>query len=229
VGIGRAVRQIGTVLHKDLVVELRTKEILLTMSMFAVLVVIIFSFAFYTNEERARVFAPGILWVTVVFAGSIGLGRLFERERESGALDALLLSPLSARSLYLAKFAGNLLFTVVMELLAVPLVLIFFSLDVDRPGLFVAAMLLGTIGYCSVGTLFAAALSGARLRELLLPLVVYPLVVPVVIAGVKATAEILAGAPDRAVLSWIQFMVGFDLLFGFLSMWLFGKLVGEGH
>lgn len=212
------------ILRKDLLVELRTKEVLLTMGLFAALIVVIFSFAFYVDDDRARAYAPGILWVTILFSGTIGLNRLFDREQENDCMSALLLSAAGPKAIYLAKSLGNLLFTLVMEVLTVPLILLFFAIDVDRPGLLVAELVAGSIGFCFVGTLFAAMLVRARMKEVLLPLVVYPIVVPVIIAGVKATEAILNGYPTDEVVSWIRFVVAFDILFVVLSVWLFERM-----
>ena len=220
----RGMRNVQVILRKDLLVELRTKEVLLTMGLFAALTVVIFSFAFYVDDDRARAYAPGILWVTIIFAGTIGLNRLFDREQENDCMSALLLSEAGPKAIYLAKSLGNLLFTLVMEILTVPLILLFFAIDVDRPGLLVAELVAGSIGFCFVGTLFAAMLVRARMKEVLLPLVVYPIVVPVIIAGVKATSAILSGYPTDEVLSWIRFVVAFDILFVVLSVWLFERM-----
>ncbi|GMV39710.1 MAG: hypothetical protein AMXMBFR64_14260 [Myxococcales bacterium] len=225
--LGRAVdgaRHVGTILRKDLLVELRTKEVLLTMGLFAVLTVVIFSFAFYVDDDRARAYAPGILWVTVIFSGTLGLNRLFDREQENDCMSALMLSSAGPKAIFLAKSLGNLLFTLVMELLTVPLILLFFDLSVDRPALLLLVLLAGTVGFCFVGTLFAAMLVRARMKEVLLPLVVYPVVVPVIIGGVKATSGILNGYPTDEVVEWARLLLAFDLVFVVLSVWLFERM-----
>lgn len=226
--MSRAFSHFFLVLQKDVLVELRTREVLVTTSLFALLEVIVFSFAFHTDEARSRLFAPGIIWVSILFAASLGLSRLFERERENGALEGLMLSPLSPVTLYLAKTVGNILFTFAMELVAIPMVFLFFSPPLENVGAFVLVVVLGTVGFCSIGTLFAAALAGSRMGQVLLPLVVYPLVVPVVIGGVKATAGVMGAGRPEDVWNWAQFMAGFDVLFLFLSAWLFERLLTEG-
>ena len=219
-----ALRTIHIILKKDLLVELRTKEVLLTMGLFAVLTVVIFSFAFYVDDDRSRAYAPGILWVTVIFSGTIGLNRLFDREQENDCMSALLLSAAGPKAIFLAKSLGNLMFTLVMELLTVPLILLFFDLSVDRPGLLLLELVAGTVGFCFVGTLFAAMLVRARMKEVLLPLVVYPVVVPVIIGGVKATSGILNGYPTDEVMEWTRLLLAFDLVFVVLSVWLFERM-----
>lgn len=222
--VALGVRHVGTILRKDLLVELRTKEVLLTMGLFAVLTVVIFSFAFYVDDDRARAYAPGILWVTVIFSGTLGLNRLFDREQENDCMSALMLSSAGPKAIFLAKSLGNLLFTLVMELLTVPLILLFFDLSVDRPALLLLVLLAGTVGFCFVGTLFAAMLVRARMKEVLLPLVVYPVVVPVIIGGVKATSGILNGYPTDEVVEWARLLLAFDLVFVVLSVWLFERM-----
>jgi heme exporter protein B len=218
-------RSLWLLVQKDLLVELRTREMLLSMVLFSLLLVVLFSFAFYTDQERARVYAPGILWITVIFAGTLGFNRLFDREIEDGALDALFMSGAGLRVVFVAKALSHLVFTLLMELLTVPLLIVFFDLEVTTPGLLALSLFLGTVGFSFVGTLFAALLVGARMRDVLLPVVIYPLVVPVLIAGVKSTSGILVDAPFKETGSWLQFMLGFDILYVAMSTWMFSKLM----
>lgn len=139
-------------------------------------------------------------------------------------MSALMLSSAGPKAIFLAKSLGNLLFTLVMELLTVPLILLFFDLSVDRPALLLLVLLAGTVGFCFVGTLFAAMLVRARMKEVLLPLVVYPVVVPVIIGGVKATSGILNGYPTDEVVEWARLLLAFDLVFVVLSVWLFERM-----
>ncbi|NUN16368.1 MAG: heme exporter protein CcmB [Myxococcales bacterium] len=219
------IQHFWVVFRKDIRIELRTREILLTMGLFALLLVVVFSFAFYTDAERSRIYAPGILWTTVVFSGTIGLNRLFERENENGCLSGVLLTPISPRMVFVAKAMGNLLFTLLMEILTVPLLVMFFSLDIQPVGIFLSGLLLGTVGFCFVGTLFAAMLSAARMKEVLVPLVVYPIIVPIIIGGVKVTAVVLNDYPVEEALNWLKLIAGFDLLFVSLAIWLFEPMI----
>jgi heme exporter protein B len=218
-------RTLVVLLRKDVLVELRSREILFTMGIFALLLVVLFSFAFYTDVERARVYSPGILWITVLFAGTLGLNRLFERETTNGALDGLLLCPAGPRTVFVAKALAHLLFTSVMVALTLPLLVVFFHLEVPSPWALLGSLFAGMVGFCFVGTLFAAMLVGSRMREVLLPVVVYPLVVPLLIAGVKSSSGLLAGDMGAEVGGWIQFMIGFDILFVVLSTWLFDMML----
>jgi len=216
------------ILGKDLKVELRTREVLLTMSLFGILVVVIFAFSFQLDQAATRAVAPGLLWVTVVFAGNLGVARVMDKERELGAFQGLLLARGGPIALYWAKAAGVFLFMLAMELLVVPLTLLFVSIDlpVGGIGLLVVALLLGTLGFSLIGTLFGAMLADARMREVLIPVVVYPVVVPVLVAGVKLTAHAFdpaLGEPE----GFLPLMLGFDVLYLAVAPWVFGRTMVE--
>jgi heme exporter protein CcmB len=222
-----ALRQYLAMVRKDLQVEFRTRDILFTTALFALLMIVIFAFAFLTDPTRTRDYGPGIIWVTVLFSSTVGQNRLFERERENGCLWAMLLSPADPGVVFLAKATAQFLFTTLMELPTLVLILVFFDLNVTMPGPFVAAILLGTVALSLVGTLFSAMLMNARMKEVLLPLVTYPLLVPVVIAGVKVTA-VSVGAPVLEEPGmWLQFLLGFDMIFGVATWFLFGRMIRE--
>jgi heme exporter protein B len=239
-------RQIGAVFYKDLLVEARTRETILSMLVFAVLIGLVFTFAVFVNQETIRKIAPGIFWVAITFSGTLGLSRSFAREREAGGLRGLLMTPAGRGAIFAGKMLANVAFMVVVELLLIPLFSIFFDLPLlEVAGSFAAVVLLGTIGFAAVGTLFAAMLENARLRELLLPVIFYPIVVPVIIAGVEATGGLLflsdaarAAAKGAATLGsmdairdkvwqWIQILMAFDAIFLAASAWIFEYLVTE--
>ncbi len=218
-------RQVQAVVARDLTVEWRRRDVLQSMVLFGVLQVIVFSFAFYTDAERARLFAPGIVWVSVLFAASLGVMRLVDREREEGCLEALVMSRLHPSALYGAKLLTTVGFVFAVELVVVPLVFVLFSLKSVWFAPLVAGIALGTVGFCAVAIVFGAALAESRMRELLMPLVVYPLAMPVVIAGVKATAGALQPIAPSETWSWVRFLAGFDILFVFLCGWLFERVM----
>ncbi len=220
-------RETWLLLRKDVLVELRTREVLATMGLFALLLVVVFAFAFSVDETRARLVAPGIVWVVVLFSATLGLGRVIDREREGGCLEALLLSPVGPGAIYLAKSLGVLLFALVCEALTLPMMLIFLGVELPTEGigLFSLALFLGTAGFALVGTLFASMLAATRMKEVLLPLVVYPVVVPVVIGGVELTTIALGGGLPSDARGWLELMAGFDLLFGALCAWLYGRVM----
>lgn len=214
--------------EKDLRVELRTKEIVLTMGYFGFLVVLIFSFAFFQDSATITSVAAGILWVAIAFSGTLGLGRVFEREKEGDCIRALLLSPIPRPSIYLGKAFGVVIFMVVVELVVVPSVYFFFNLDLDgtRTGILVGTVLLGTLGYAIIGTLLAAMLLRARAKDVLLAIVLYPLILPVLIIGVKATGVLLEPAPVWTELTlWLRILGLYDLVFLVASLWIFEPLL----
>lgn len=221
----RALGQFVAVLRKDLTIEFRSRDILYPMALFSFLLVVVFSFAFLSDPAKARDYGPGIVWVTVLFSSTVGLNRVFDRERENGCLWALLLGPVPAGAVFAAKVVGHLLFTGLMEALTLPLILLFFDLPVVDVPAFLAAVALGTVGVSLVGTLFSAMLMNARMKEVLLPLVTYPVLVPVVIAGVKVTA-LAVGAPlAEEPGPWLKFLAGFDMVFGVVTLLLFERMV----
>lgn len=216
---------------KDLRLELRSKELLLTMGYFGLLVVLIFAFAF--SGGRSVPMPPlvaGILWVAVAFSGTLGLGRAFEREREDDCLRALLLTPVSRSAIYLGKTLGVLVFMVCVELVVLPATFFFFNVRLDG-GAFARLVLtlsLGTVGYAILGTLLAAMLAKARAKDVLLAVIFYPLVLPVLIVGVKATTALLDPLePTDALGTWLRLLAFFDLAFGVVALWIFEPLVTD--
>ncbi|MBI2376214.1 MAG: heme exporter protein CcmB [Deltaproteobacteria bacterium] len=227
-GIGAIVRGALAILDKDLRTEARSKEILLTMGFFGLLVVLIFSFSFYRGDVPLETIVPGILWVAIAFSGTLGLSRAFERERENDCIRGLMLSCVPRSSIYLGKLLGILTFMFVVELFVAPSVAFFFSVPLDgaRIARIALVLFLGTIGYAVVGTALAAALLRAHSRDVLLAVVIYPFVVPVMIAGVKATSALLEPKPALADFElWMRFLLFFDSVFLVISLWTFESLL----
>jgi heme exporter protein B len=223
------VRTALLVLRKDFAIEVKSREVLFTTLFFAVSCVLIFSFAFVVEGQPLENAAAGILWIAIAFAGTLALGRTFERERYGETLRALLLAPAPRPALYVGKLLGVLLLLVVAELLLTPLVAVLFQANLfANPLLFAALLITGTIGFASVGTLFAAMLVRARSRDVLLPILLYPITVPVIIAGVRGTSALLASPPDDTVATmWIGLLTAFDVVFITLSLWTFEPLMTE--
>ena len=217
------------VLKKDVAIEMRSYEILSTTLFFAVACVAIFSFAFVKEGQAEVDAAAGILWIAVAFAGTLALGRTFERERYGETLKALLMAPSPRPAIYLGKLLGIVTLMFVMEALLVPMVAFLFNAPFfARPALLVALLALGTIGYAAVGTLFAAMLVRARTRDVMLPILLYPITIPVIIAGVRGTSALLASPVDDAVaMLWIGMLGFFDVVFITLSLWTFEPLMTE--
>jgi heme exporter protein CcmB len=217
------------VLKKDFAIELRSYEILSTTTFFAVACVAIFSFAFVKEGQADVDAAAGILWIAVAFAGTLALGRTFERERYGETLKALLLAPASRPAIYFGKLLGIVILMFVTEVLIVPMIAFLFDAPLfSRPLLLVALLGLGTTGYAAVGTLFAAMLVRARTRDVMLPILLYPITIPVIIAGVRGTSALLASPVDEPVATlWIGLLGFFDVVFITLSLWTFEPLMTE--
>jgi heme exporter protein B len=214
--------QLRVLVWKDLLVEARGRETLLAGVVFALLVLVIFNFAFDLRVENVPAVAPGVLWVTVTFAGIISLGREFARERDRGTLDGLLLAPMDRSALYLAKVIKTVASMLVVEAVALPAFIGLFNLAIDLP-LLVLSLLLGTLGLAGVGTLFAAIAAHTRAREALLPLLLFPIQVPVILATVKSTGAAIRvpGLEPPEIGQWLGLLVAFDALFLGLSVLLF--------
>jgi len=222
--------QVATLAAKDLRVEFRSKEIILTMMFFAVVIVLMFSFAFLREMSDGRVVAvadvaPGFLFVSVLFAGTLGLSRAFDRERESDTMRGLLLSPVPRSAIFLGKAAGIVVFVGLTELVVLPSVWFFFEAPIGRQPLMLALVLvLATLGFAIVGTVFAAMLLRVPSRDVLLPVVLYPILMPLLIAGIKALAGVFAGNPQWF---WIKFLIVYDASFAVAALWIFESLVIE--
>ena len=217
------------VLRKDFAIEVRSREILSTTLFFALSCVLVFSFAFVKEGEPLEDAAAGILWIAIAFAGTLALGRTFERERYGETLRALLLAPSPRPAIYVGKLLGIVLLLTVAEALLVPLVALLFQAALFAHPLLLGGLLLaGTIGFCAVGTLFAAMLVRARTRDVMLPILLYPITVPVIIAGVLGTSALLQTPADEPVaLLWISMLVSFDVVFVTLALWTFEPLMTE--
>jgi len=216
-------RTVWLVLRKDFLIEVRSREILYTTVFFAVACVLVFSFGFVHDGEPIEGAAAGILWIAIAFSGTLALGRTFERERQSETLRALMIAPVDRPALYVAKLLGVLALLLAVEALVVPLVALMFQAPMFTEPLTLAALLIaGTVGFAAVGTLFAAMLVRARSRDVLLPVLLYPITVPVIIAGVRGTAALLQAEADVGMArAWLSMLVFFDVVFITLALWTF--------
>jgi len=217
------------VLRKDFAIEVRSREVLYTTLLFSMSCVLVFSIAFVKEGEPLEDAAAGILWIAVEFAGTLALGRTFERERYGDTLRALLMAPAPRAAIYVGKMLGIVLLLTVVELLLVPLVAILFHAPLFAQPVLMAALLgAGTIGFSSVGALFAAMLVRARTRDVMLPILLYPMTVPVMIAGVRGTAAVLQSPADTAsAVMWIGLLAAFDVVFVTLALWTFEPVMTE--
>jgi heme exporter protein B len=213
---------------KDLRIELRAREIVPTMALFGALISVLASVALYVDEATGREVAPGVLWIAIAFAGTLGLSRTWGRERDEGALKALLLAPVSPAALFVGKALGALAFVLITELVVAPLVAVLLHAPVaEYAGAFALLVLLGTVGFVAAGTLFGAMTARTRARDLLLAVVLYPLVSPALLCGVVATREVFHGRPLGQLLDWVKLLVAFDTAFVIGGAWLLGPLLTD--
>jgi heme exporter protein B len=204
-------RKAWYIARKDIVAELRTREMVSTMGAFSVLVILLFAFAFDLRVAKAGTVAPGALWVVVAFAGMLGLNRSLTSEIDRGSFDALLLTPIDRSAIFLGKALGIIVFMFAIEAVILPLFVIFFNLPFLQPTIiFIVA--LGTIGYGGIGTLLATMSSNTRLREVLLPVLLLPIAIPALLAAVKCTAGALDGREFAEWANWFGLLVAFDLV-----------------
>jgi heme exporter protein B len=220
-------RKIAAIVAKDIAAELRTREMSSSMVVFSLLVILIFNFAFDLRADNQQALAPGVLWVAIAFAGMLGLSRSFIMEKDRGSLEGLLLTPVDRSAIYLGKMIGNVLFIVVVEIVILPIFVVLFNLSVEDLPLLLGVMILGTVGFAGVGTLFSAMAVHTRAREVLLPILLFPVVVPVMLASVKLTAAILDRVAFDEVQNWFSLLVAFDAIFMALSVILFDFVVEE--
>ena len=218
--------KVWAVFSKDLRTELRTKEIFSAMAVFSLLVVLVFAFALPAKLQDSKDVAPGLLWIAFIFAGVLGLNRSFIIEKDRGSLEGLLLAPLDRSAIFLGKVVGNFAFIVTVELLTIPVFSLLFNYSALNWGL-IPVVVLGTLGFAEIGTLFAAMAVNTRAREVLLPVLFFPIMLPVVIAAVQATAAVLANRPFEEVSGQLQFIGFFDIIFFILPLLLFELVIEE--
>jgi heme exporter protein B len=227
--MGAFFRVAWIVMRKDLTVEVRSREIVYTTLFFAVSCVLVFAVSFVRDGRALEDAAAGILWIAIAFAGTLALGRTFEHERHTETLRALMLAPCDRPAIYIGKLAGILALLAAVELVVVPLVALLFQAPLfARPLLMLGLLGCGTTGFAAVGTLFAAMLTRARSRDVLLPILLYPVTIPVMIAGVRGTMALAQPAPDVAMAGlWLSLLLCFDVVFVTLALWTFEPLMTE--
>jgi len=220
------VKQTLLLLWKDLLLELRRRDSLLTMFFFGTLLLFVFHFSFDLPPDRVAEMAPALLWLAFLFTGTLGLTQLFQVERENHCLDALLLSPLDRGALFLAKSCFTLLLMFLVEAVVMPLFWILFNLQEWNllPQLFLVT-LLGTVGFCVLGTIMSAITLRARARELLLPLVLFPLMIPVILATIRCMENIMSAGELGAAWSWLRLLLGFDVIFVTVGILMFDRVI----
>ncbi|MCS7041968.1 MAG: heme exporter protein CcmB [Bryobacteraceae bacterium] len=213
-------RQAWTVAQKDLRSEFRTKEALNASLSFALVILLLFSFAFDPTAEMTREISGGLLWLVFAFAGALLLNRSFARELENDCLDVLVVSPVPAAALFLGKALANYILLLGIEAVCLPVFGVFYNADWTRqPAWLAIVILLATWGITIIGTMFSALTVNLRLRELMLPMLVYPMLIPCLMAAMQLTTALMAGqAPSGDQLAWVRMLVGFDIIFTALSV-----------
>ena len=219
-------RKIGAIVAKDVTAELHTRELISAMLVFSVLALLVFSLALDMRGPVARAAAPGVLWATVAFASTLGLSRSLAREQQTGCIDGLLLAPVERSAIYFGKALGNLVFTLVVEVGLLPLASVLFDVSLLRPAVLLVTAL-GTVGYVAVGTLLAAIAVNTRAREVLLPILLLPLAVPVLVSAVQATSGLVEGAALADVGGSVRLLVVYDLVIVAVSMVAFGYVLED--
>ena len=220
------IRATTAIIRKDLAAEWRSRELFSAMFVFALLVILIFNFALELDARARAAVTSGVLWVTFAFAGTLGLNRSMATEKDRGCLDGLLLAPVDRAAIYFGKAIGNLIFMLIVELIVLPVYSLLYNTNLFQPGLLLV-VLLGSIGYVAVGTLLATMAVQTRTRDILLPILLFPLIVPILIAAVKASGGFLQGLAFSEVLNWINLLVVYDIIFIAISFMIFDFVVEE--
>ena len=224
--MSQAFIKIFAIFWKDILTEFRTREIIISVLVFALLVLVIFSFALGTGGDVSATAAPGILWVALTFGGIIGFNRVFAAEKENSRIEGLMLCPVDRAVIYWGKLAGSFTFMLAIAFVITPIFLALFNLPVFLPRL-ALIIILATLGFAAVGTLFSALAANTRARDIMLPILFLPVVVPVIIAAVKVTGPVLAGKSWGDSLIWLQIMIVFDIIYLVLATLLFEFVIEE--
>lgn len=219
-------RQVSAIIEKDIVAELRTKENFTAMVVFSTLVVIIFNFAFQLQGVDIKVFGSGILWVAFTFSGILGLGRSFAAEKDKGSLEGLLLTPMDRGALFLGKAAANFLFISVMEAITLFMLVILNNVSIHLFPL-VPFIILGTIGFAGMGTLISSIAANTRMSEVMLPILHFPVSIPLLMASVNLTTGAFQGVAFDELTSWFTILVTYDVIFTVVAFLVFEYVVEE--
>jgi heme exporter protein B len=221
-------KQAGAIFWKDVLTEFRTKDALTSMLLFGLLVILMFHFAFEPDSLEIERYGAGLLWMTFVFAGMLGMNRTFAGERENDSLQGLMLAPISWGAIYLGKMLASLLFMLIAEAVILSCFAVFFNFDLlPRIGWMLTITLLGTLGFASVGTIVAAISMNTRMSEVMLPILLLPIALPVVIGAVESTAAIFTDPPGEGLAFWFRFLIVFNIIFVTLPLMLFDFVLEE--
>jgi heme exporter protein B len=226
--MNRYFSQVTTIIWKDFITEIKTRELFSSMFIFALLVVIIFIFSINLSLIKSSEVGPGVLWVAFLFAGTIGLNRSFMLEKENDCLQGLLLAPMDRTALYFGKLVSNFVFLFIMEVFTLPLFMVFFNIDLLPhllPLLYV--IFVGTLGFCAVGTLLSSLSANLKTRDIMLPILLYPLIIPIIIGSVRMTGQVLAGEPLSNMMNWVSLTLCFDIIYIAISIMVIDFVLEE--
>jgi heme exporter protein B len=219
-------RAIGAIVWKDLAAELRSRELLGAMLVFALLVILIFNFALELDVRTRQTITSGVLWVTFVFAGTLGLNRSMAVEKDRGCLDGLLLAPVDRSAIYFGKMLANWIFMLIVAAIVIPVYGVLYNVNLFNAGL-LGVILLGSLGYIGVGTLLASMAVQARTRDILLPILLFPVVLPALLAAIKATNGFLLGLEMVDIRPWLNLLIVYDVVFLAVAFMLYDFVVEE--
>jgi len=219
-------RAMSAVVWKDLAAELRGRELISAMLVFALLVILIFNFALELDADTRSTVTSGVLWVTFAFAGTLGLNRSMAMEKDRGCLDGLLLAPVDRSAIYFGKAIGNLIFMLIVEMIVLPVYSVLYNTNLFNPGLLLV-ILLGSIGYVAVGTLLSSMAVQTRTRDVLLPILLFPVAIPVFIAAVRASTGFLQGIDMAEIQPWLSLLITYDIVFTAVAFMVFDYVVEE--
>ncbi len=215
------------IVRKDVIMELRTKESINAMLVFALLMTVVFSFTFEPGSEYRDEVVGGIFWMCVVFAGTLGLSKSMLSEVQGGNIDAMMLAPIDRSAIFFGKFISNLLLLVFVEAILTPLFTVFYSINIVASPTVVLIMFLASYGYALLGTLFSVISVRTKTREVMLPLLLLPIMIPIILAAIMSTNVFILGKPAEEASNWITLMVAFDVIFTAVIFAIFGLVVEE--
>lgn len=223
---GNFIKAVLAVVWKDLQAEFRSRELFSAMLVFSLLIILIFNFALELNVETRRSVTAGVLWATFAFAGTLGLNRSMAIEKDRGCLDGLLLAPVDRSAIYFGKVISNLAFMLIVEIIVLPVYSVLYNINLFQPGLLLV-ILLGSIGYVGVGTLLSTMSVQTRTRDILLPILLFPVVIPVLLAAVKASSGFLEGLEISEILLPLNLLIAYDIIFIAVAFMVFDNVVEE--
>lgn len=223
---GSFLKAVSAVVWKDLQAEFRSRELFSAMLVFSLLIILIFNFALELDVKTRQSVTSGVLWATFAFAGTLGLNRSMAIEKDRGCMDGLLLAPVDRSAIYFGKVISNLAFMLIVEVIVLPVYSVLYSINLFQPGLLLV-ILLGSIGYVGVGTLLSAMSVQTRTRDILLPILLFPVVIPVILSAVKASGGYLEGLPFEEILAPLSLLIAYDIIFIAVAFMVFDNVVEE--